>query len=128
MADIETWILSTITFGGMAYWHGALQTDTARFVSVLHHWWTAKIFEEHRSHQVIYRPPPDRALFTAPSDFVVMVSAIPKVGWTRALAIEKFVNGSFERLMAMSPKDLQEIEGIGKGIEDLITVTLHGRR
>ncbi|HKB80740.1 MAG TPA: ERCC4 domain-containing protein [Thermoanaerobaculia bacterium] len=128
MSDIEGWILSTVQLGGLAYWHCALQTDTARFIAGLHRWWCEKTFAEHRSHLVVYHPPPDRALFTEPSDFVKMVSCIPKVGWTRALAIEKATSGSFRALMGMSMKDLQGIEGVGRQIAENIRLTLHGRQ
>jgi ERCC4-type nuclease len=130
MTHIESWILSTIQLGGMSYWHCPLQTDTARFVDRLHHWWTAKEYEEHRSHEVVYRAPPDRALFATPSDFVGMVSVIPNVGWTRAFAIEKACQGSplrpWEVLMNMSAKDLVQIEGVGMVIAKNILKTLHG--
>lgn len=128
MQDIESWILSTITAGGMTYWHCPLQTDTARFIRNLNHWWCDKTYAEHRSHEVIYRQPPDRAMFTTPSDFVVMVSGIPKVGWTRALAIEKAADGDFDALMAWDAKALQQVEGVGKGIADVILRTLHKKR
>lgn len=127
MQDIESWILSTVQAGGMSYWHAPLGADTARFIRNLHHWWCDKQYEEHRSHEVIYRPPPDRAMFSTPSAFVVMVSAIPKVGWTRAKDIETAVDGNFERLMALSVKELQSIKGVGKGIAEIIYSTLHTR-
>ena len=125
LSDLESWILSTVQAGGLSYWHSALQTDTARFIRNLHHYWVDKAYEEHRSHQVIYHAPPDRALFQEPTAFIQMVSCIPKVGWTRAEAIEKAVL-NFETLMSMTAKDLQEIEGVGKIIADIIWRTLHG--
>ena len=128
MQDIESWILSTVTAGGMSYWHCPLQTDTARFIRNLHRWWVEKTYEEHRAAQVIYRQPPDRALFTTPSDFVVMIAAIPKVGWTRAQAIESAVEGDFDTLMGMDAKTLCKIEGIGKVIAEGILRTLHKKR
>lgn len=128
MAHLESWILSAVTAGGLQYWHAALPMDTARFVAGLHHFWVDKEYEDHRASDVIYRPPPDRASFNTPSDFVVMVSAIPKVGWTRARAIAKAVNEDFEYLMRLSPRQLAEIEGIGRVIADVIYVKLHKGR
>jgi hypothetical protein len=126
MQDLESWILSTITAGGMQYWHCALQTDTARFIRNLDRYWS-KPYDEHEPH-VIYRPPPDRALFRTPSDFVVMIAAIPKVGWVRAKAIERACPDEMDQLMSMSTRQLQEIEGIGPGIAEIILKTLHKRR
>ena len=80
---------------------------------------------------MIYHKPPDRALFTTPSDFATMVADIPKVGWTRAMAIEHAAGeygDGFETLMGMTVKKLQEIDGVGKGIADIIWRVLHGKR
>ena len=115
MSSIESWLLSTIQLGGLSYFHCQHDRDTAgSFVSNLHQVVDEQdLYEDHRSHEVIYRPPPDRAQFSTPSDFVVMVSAIAKVGWTRARAIEAAVNGDFEYLMRLSPKQMTDIEGVG---------------
>lgn len=132
MTDIESWILSTLQLGGMSYWHCPLQSDTARFVERLHHWWVDKMYDEHRSHEVIYRPPPDRAMFTEPTTFLKMVASIDKVGWQRAMEIEKVCGGrerpdgeKWVRLNNMTARELQDIPGIGPGITELIWKTLH---
>lgn len=128
LSHLESWILSTVTLGGLMYWHATYPKDTARFIERLHHFWVDKTYEEHRAHEVIYRPPPDRASFHTPSDFVVMISGLPKIGWTRARAIAKAVNEDFEYLMRMSPRQLAEIEGIGTGIAHILYTKLHKGR
>lgn len=128
MRDIEAWILSTVTFGGLMYWHGALQTDTARFIAGLDHLWCDKQYDEHKTYSVVYRKPPDRATFTEPSDFVKMVSVIDKVGWEKARELERHFDCDFERLMAATAKELQECPGVGRTIADNIFKTLHRGR
>lgn len=128
MKDIESWILSTVTFGGLMYWHCPLQTDTARFVGRLDHLWCDKTYDQHKTYDVIYRKPPDRMSFTEPSDFVKMVSVPEKVGWEKAHAIEKFFDGDWDALQAATPKRLEEIPGIGKTLAQTIYKTLHPKR
>lgn len=128
MTDIESWILSAVTFGGLMYWHGSMQTDTARFIRDLDHLWCDKQYDEHKTYDVIYRKPPDRATFTEPSDFVKMVSVIDKVGWTKAMELERVFDGDMDALMTATAKELQEVEGIGRTIADNIVRTLHPRR
>lgn len=128
MKNIEAWILSTVTFGGLMYWHCPLQTDTARFIAALDHLWCDKMYDQHKTYDVIYRKPPDRATFTEPSDFVKMVSVIDKVGWEKARAIETHFGGDFDALMAASAKDLQTVEGVGKTIAENVLTTLHSKK
>lgn len=134
MTDIESWILSTVTFGGLMYWHCPLQTDTARFIRDLDHLWCDKTYDQHKTYEVIYRKPPDRVSFGEPSDFVKMVAVIDKVGWDKARALEAaFRNpetgeGDWERLMAADRKTLLQVEGVGKVIADNLIKTLHSKR
>lgn len=128
MSDIESWILSTVTFGGLMYWHAALPADTARFIAGLDHLWCDKKYDQHRTYDVIYRKPPDRVTFTAPSSFVQMVSVIDKVGWDKARALEAHFEGDWDRLQSASAKTLQECPGIGKTIAENIVKTLHPKR
>jgi ERCC4-type nuclease len=128
MTDIESWILSTVTFGGLMYWHAALPADTARFIRDLDHLWCDKQYDEHKTYDVVYRKPPDRVSFTEPSDFVKMVSCIDKVGYEKARALEGHFGGDFDALMSATAKDLQSVDGIGKTIAENVLRTLHPRR
>lgn len=128
MQEIERWVLSTVTFGGLMYWHCPLQADTARFVASLDHCWCDKQYDEHKTFDVIYRKPPDRATFTEPSDFLKMISVIDKVGWEKGRAIETVFGGDWDRLMTATARELQETPGVGKTIADNILRTLHPTR
>lgn len=133
MRDIESELLTIVTRGGVGYWHCPTARDTVRFIATLYHWWTAKALDEHRSHEAIYLPPPDRAVFIEPSAFVKMIFAgIKGLGYDKALAIESHFGGDgvsdgvkFERLSAASIKDLRSIAGIGTTLADRLYHTLH---
>lgn len=121
--DIESWILTQTIRGGIGYWHSSTRHDTIRFISVLYHWWTDKSLDEHRSHQAIYRPPPDRAMMVEPSTFQQMVSCIPGVGWEKSGAIED-QGYSMVTLCAADVLQLRRIDGIGPKIAKTIVDTL----
>lgn len=125
MNDIEAWILSQVICGGVNYWHCSTQHDTVRFLSVLYRWWTDKDLDQHRSHQVIYLPPPGRAAMVEPSDTQKMISCIPGVGWEKSAVLEQMY-GSMNALCLATPKDLQAIDGVGPKIAKKIVDTLHG--
>lgn len=124
-SDLDSWILTQVIRGGIAHHHAATRKDTLRFLSTLFSWWTRKDLEEHRSHQAIYLPPPDRASLIEPSNFVKgMVGLVGDVGWTRATAIETACNGSIRKLSAMSATELRQIPGVGKTIAQKIVAAL----
>lgn len=123
-SDLDSWILSQTIRGGISHWHCPTRRDTIRFVSTLYRWWTDKDLDEHRSHQAIYLPPPDRAMLTEPSPCLKMLSCLPGVGWDKAMKLEEYCGGSLRRLMTLSAADLQQIDGIGKTIAAKILATL----
>jgi len=127
MRDIEAQLLTITTRGGINYWHCPTPRDTVRFIATLYRWWTEKSLDEHRSHQAIYLPPPDRAVFIEPSPFLKMVSCVPGVGYDKALAIEQHF-GSFSAFYTASPQDLCAVPGIGTTLADRIYHTLHDRQ
>jgi ERCC4-type nuclease len=125
MSDVESWILSQIIRGGLWYWHCATRNDTVRFLSVLYRWWTSKDLDEHRSHQAIYLPSPDRASLIEPSNFVKsIIGLVDKVGWDKAFAIEDACHGSYRRLGNFSAQELQSIKGVGKVLAERIVSAL----
>lgn len=125
--DLEAWLLSQAIRGGMMLWRAQTRRDTIRFLSTLYGWWTRKSLDEHRAHQAIYQPPPDRALLMEPSTFVKMAAAIPGVGWDRALKLETACNGSFQTLGHLSVKELQQVDGIGRITAENIRRAFDGR-
>lgn len=126
MGDLEAELLSVIIRGGFHYHHCPRQSDTVRFVTRLYRWWTEKALDEHRSHQRIYVPPPDRALFIEPSPFAKMLYAgVKGLGYDKALAVESHFGGSFEQLFHASLRELRSVPGIGTVLADRIYSIFH---
>lgn len=125
MGDVEAQILSLIIRGGVNYWHCPKPSDTIRFVVRLYKWWTDKSLDEHRSHQAIYLPPPDRAVFIEPNTFTKMVSCIPGIGYDKALALNAYFGGSLDRLYAATVKEIRAVEGIGAKLAERLYSVLH---
>lgn len=125
--DLEAWLLTQRIRGGVEYEHCSKRADTIRFLASLFHWWTSKALNEHRSHKVIYRVPPDRASFVEPSAFVKMASCLPGVGAEKADTLEdrhfrfQLLKASGE---AASVADLCEVEGFGKTLATKVLTTL----
>lgn len=125
MADLQAELLTVIIRGGLGYWHCPTPRDTVRFLATLYRWWTHKSLDEHRSHQAIYLPPPDRAVFVEPSVLCKMLSCLPGVGYEKAVAIEAHF-GSLAAVWNATPQDLCAVDGIGTVMADRIYTTLHG--
>lgn len=124
-SDVTSWILSQTIRGGLSYWHCATRKDTVRFLCTLFRWWTSKDLDEHRSHQAIYLPPPDRASLVEPSNFVKsIIGLVDKVGWDKASSIEESCNGSYRRLGNLTARELQSIPGVGRVLAERIVSAL----
>ena len=110
--DVESWLLTQTIRGGLSHWHCNTRRDTVRFIVNLYRWWTLKSFAEHRSHQVIYEPPPDRAMLTEPTTFLRMLACVDKVGYDKAIAISQ-IYGSVGEIRDTTERELRLIPGIG---------------
>jgi ERCC4-type nuclease len=119
-SDLESWLLTQIVRGGVNYWHSPTRRDTIRFIATLYRWWTAKELSEHRGHEAIYLPSPDRATFIEPSTERKMLACIPKVGWDKSGALEQHFGGSVRRVLAATSDELTQVPGIGKTIANTI--------
>jgi len=133
----QAWLIGLVQPPRLGYWHTLTRAETAAWVKALHDWWS-KPYDEHSAYKGIYIAPPNFASFDPPSDFVRMISTIDKLGWTRAMAIEKFImdgcltpmedGDKAACLIAMTPKQLAEIDGIGKGIAKTIWRAFHAQQ
>ncbi len=124
-STVDSWILSQMIRGGVSHWHAPTRHDTIHFLSVLYRWWTDKELQEHRSHQAVYLPRPDRAMLIEPSHFLKsLVGLIDGLGWSKALAIEELCGGSLRVLSGMTVQDLQTIPGVGKVLASRILAAL----
>lgn len=114
-SDLEAWLLTQTIRGGLGYRHAPHRADTIRFIAVLYAWWTEKNIGEHRGHEAIYLPSPDRATFLEPSTERKMISCIPKVGWEKSAALETHFGG-IRALLAADEKEITKVAGVGKTI------------
>jgi len=126
MSTIQAWVLSAITpYPKVKYWHTGRATETAGFVSTLHRWWTEKQYEEHRTSQCVYLPPPSLAMMSEPSDFLrMLVAGVEGLGWTKSRAIETATGGKLGKLRSLTAKELQQIEGVGPVLAERIQKAL----
>ena len=113
--DLESWILTQTIRGGLSYWHCQTRQDTIRFIATLYHWWVDKELQQHRSHQAIYLPPPDKVMMSPPSEMLKMLAGIDGVGWDKGRAIENHF-GKWGRFNDATLKQLIEVPGVGKVI------------
>lgn len=113
--SLDKQLLSITIRGGINHWHCQTRRDTIRFLSSLYHWWSDKDLDDHRSHEAIYHPPPDRAQMIAPSQFVTTISTLPGVGWEKSRAAESRF-GSIRNAVDASAVDWTTVPGIGKTI------------
>lgn len=113
--SLDKQLLSITIRGGINHWHCPTRRDTIRFLSSLYHWWTDKELSEHRSHEALYHPPPDRAQMVDPSQFCLTVSTLPGIGWERARAAQEEF-GSIRKAINATAREWEHIPGIGKGI------------
>jgi ERCC4-type nuclease len=89
------------------------QNETARCISNLHHWWTDKTFDEHRSGCAFdYSGEPP----LLPTSLLRRMAAQLKgVGWKRAQAVEQHYTSVVDMILA-PVEEWRKITGIGKGI------------
>lgn len=118
--SIEKQLLSITIRGGISHWHCPTRRDTIRFLSALYHWWIDKELSEHRSHEAIYHPPPDRAQMIAPSQFVTTISTLPGIGWEKSRAAEQVFDGSIRDAITAGTYQWQLVPGVGKGLANKI--------
>jgi ERCC4-type nuclease len=94
--------------------------DTVRWIQSLYRNFTDVAWEEHRSHQGIYRPTPAIPV----SDFRTFIMGIPGIGVKTSLCVEQFFTRggkvSPRRAIAARAATWQKIEGIGsKGAQSI---------
>lgn len=124
--ELDAYLLSLQIRGGVMLARTPKRLETARWLSSLHRWWTTKPFEEHRAHLALYNPSArhrDTALLAKPSLVRRVASELPGVGWVRSGEVEKAFP-SVKAMVAATPQDWQQIDGIGKGLAKRITEEL----
>lgn len=87
------------------------KAETVKLVLSLHHWWTHKEYEKHRSHLLPQMP--KRVKLHRPGLVHRILEQLPDVGFERAKEIAEVV-GSVEELCSMSINDFRAIPNVGR--------------
>lgn len=112
--EFDAWLMTVTQKMGVLIWRTEDKAESVRWLKELETWWTAKGYDEHRSHLAIYTPEVEGNPFEKPTRCQRAALAIlPGVGQTKA----KRVSDHFKTVRAMvtaTEESWQEIEGIGK--------------
>lgn len=99
--------------------------ESALTVRNLHHWWTDKTYDEHRSTCMF-----DQSGEPAIGPLSLMrriAKELPGIGWTKSQRVEKHFDSIVEMVLA-SPEDWRGVEGVGNGISVRIVEEFRKRK
>jgi ERCC4-type nuclease len=96
--------------------------ETAIYVESLHVWYR-KGWDEHKSHQTFYIPPPPYALPRRPTVLEKRLSCLPKIGWDKVMKISSRFK-SERAILDATVEDWMTFDGIGRTIAERIVATL----
>lgn len=93
------------------------QTESADKISNLYKWWTAKEWEEHRSHLAFDEAAEAsrRATLVPPNVVRRIAKELPGIGWEKSINVAAHF-GSVVAMVAADKEDWMKIPGIGKGL------------
>lgn len=110
--DLENWITTMEAKTNLNVRKTYNRRETVALVKALHSWWVNKEWGKHRSHLTFDRSGAP-SLPIPPSLLRRMAAQLPRVGWSKSIAVEGHFKTIKEMVLA-SEKTWQEIEGIGK--------------
>ena len=112
--ELEHWLLTMEMKGGIRVKRTFNRDETADFLRNLYTWWTAKEWDEHRSHLAPNLSSlPDRALLVRPTLVRLVAKELPGIGWQKAEEVAKAFSSVLELAVA-EEDDWADIAGIGK--------------
>lgn len=114
MRDLYARLLNLQVRGGLHYWHARDREETIDFLVTLHHYWTDKDLDEHKSHLGAHNRDVDRNLFVPTSQFVETIRTLPGVDTQRARAAEKHFKGCLTCAINASAEEWALIETIDR--------------
>lgn len=123
--ELESLLLTLEVKGGLRVRQTRSQYDTLDFLWALHHWWTDKTMEQHRSHLRFRTLEADPGLLIKPSLLRQVAALLPGIGWNKS----GHVSGHFKTIYDMvqaDAKQWQAIPGIGKVLAERIWRQLRG--
>lgn len=130
--DIMAFLHTLSNVAGIKVWHTADVAETAAYIASMHYWWTAKEWEEHRSHTDPYDAYTGKVPLHKPSvKRMVAMQLASGIGWERAGAADL----AFDSVRDMVNADMaawESVAGIGPTlaarIVDNVTHTNGGKR
>lgn len=124
--DFNHWLLTMEIKAGVRVRRTASRLETARFIQSLYSWWTAKEWEDHRSHLAFEDGMDvDSEILLRPNMVRRMAAQLSGIGWHKS----KYVARAFATpldMAAASVEDWMKIEGVGKTLARKVVLELQG--
>ena len=110
--ELECFLMSLELRTSVKWRSTVSRRSTASFLAHLHHWWTSKEWDDHRSHLSLYQGG-DAACLSKASLVRRVACQLPGIGWKKSgLVAAKFK--SVKILANATEDEWKSIEGIGK--------------
>ncbi len=124
-SEVDGYLNTLDMLGGMHVRTTASPRQTAQLILSIHHWWTDKKWEAHRSHLAFDESDGlGTVLLTKPKLLRRMAKELPGVGWARSLAVAEHFDNVVEMVNAPS-EEWEKIEGIAKGIAGQVVMEMN---
>lgn len=127
--DYQHWLM-TLTFkAGIRIMISSDISDTAALIAAMFTWFTAKEWEDHKSHLAMAGGADlrDAAVLIKPSAVRRMAAELPGIGWTRSAEVARKFSSVIEMALA-DEKDWAGIAGIGPKTAKAVCATLRGEK
>jgi ERCC4-type nuclease len=121
--ELDGWINSINIVAGVTVKRTMSRRETAAVIFGLHHWWTSKSYEKHRSHCGFDES--GRPTLMKPGLVRRVAAELPLIGWERSSAVAD----EFQSVLAMvlaEESSWIKIKGIGKGIARKVVRAIRG--
>lgn len=117
-SEVDGYLNTLDMLGGMHVRTTGSPRQTAQLILSIHHWWTDKKWEAHRSHLAFDESDGlGTALLTKPKLLRRIAKELPGVGWARSQAVAAYFDNVVEMVNAPS-EEWEKIEGIGEVIAE----------
>jgi ERCC4-type nuclease len=111
--EVTAWLFTQVMCGGTLLWQSPSQSSSVDWLRFLWLWWTAKDYDEHKSHLEWYIPPALGTWISPPTPVQQVARVLPGIGSTLcALLSEEFPTP--ECMMELDPDRWTRVEGVGK--------------
>jgi ERCC4-type nuclease len=123
--EFDHWLLTMEMKTGVHVRFSADRHQSACWIRDLYSWWTAKDWEEHRSHLAMNEAQSQFMLFKRPTLVRKVAAQLPGIGWEKSAAIAERYQSVLELAMA-DERQLAELPGIGKKLARGIVKAVQG--